>query len=300
MTIWNTLDVPLERGWQCTLIPAPQYARLMSWGYNDLTARSLYRRAGRERWPLPSNSLQPDETGRRRKWEADVKRQLADDRLAFARHFRPLWDFRSITGGQALQEVQTFVRDALGVAHWNQPNDNAGIQRMLCEAVANKRLIPVVNREYRGRPRVARPDPAPLRWPDTGGGAATPAPEIISYIDFVALQRANGELGERAPESRTAVRPVPDSGAAVGAPSLSASLGDARPFEYRPEAIGDDLAEIAARGPGNAEEAECEAMYEARMTYCRALSKMYGGDARTWLACKEQAFRDYQACRGYL
>jgi len=26
---------------------------------------------------------------------------------------------------------------------------------------------------------------------------------------------------------------------------------------------------------------------------------MYGNDARTYLACKQQAFQDYQACRGY-
>lgn len=134
MTIWNTLDVPLEHGWQCALIPAPQYARLMAWGYRDLTARSLYRRAGRERWPFPSNSLEPDEREKRRKWEDDVKRQLADDRRAFTYCFHPRWDLRSITGGNALHEVQIFLRDALGVAHWNQPTDNAGIRRMLCDS----------------------------------------------------------------------------------------------------------------------------------------------------------------------
>jgi hypothetical protein len=32
---------------------------------------------------------------------------------------------------------------------------------------------------------------------------------------------------------------------------------------------------------------------------CSALSKMYGSDVRTYLACKQQAFSDYQACRGY-
>jgi hypothetical protein len=57
--------------------------------------------------------------------------------------------------------------------------------------------------------------------------------------------------------------------------------------------------DIAARGVSEADEAECDAMYEMRMTYCRGLSQMYGGDPRTYLACKEQAFQDYQACRGY-
>lgn len=79
----------------------------------------------------------------------------------------------------------------------------------------------------------------------------------------------------------------------------STSLGDAAPFEYSEDAISGDVEEIAARGVSAAEEAECDAMYEARMTCCGLLSKMYGGDMRTLLACKEQAFQDYQACRGY-
>ncbi|WP_240162878.1 MULTISPECIES: hypothetical protein [unclassified Paraburkholderia] len=77
------------------------------------------------------------------------------------------------------------------------------------------------------------------------------------------------------------------------------NLGNAQPFSYQPGAISDDVHDIAARGVSAAEEEECDAMYEARMTYCSALSKMYGGDMRTYLACKDQAFQDYQACRGY-
>lgn len=141
MTIWNTLDVPLETGWQCTLIPAPQYAALMCWGRDRMEARSLYPRAGRDRWPPPSTAPEPDKQEKRRKWEKDVKQQLADDRRAFARYFRPNWDLRTITGGNALRERQNFVRDALCVAHWNLPTDNEGIRRMLGEAAVNKRLI---------------------------------------------------------------------------------------------------------------------------------------------------------------
>lgn len=80
---------------------------------------------------------------------------------------------------------------------------------------------------------------------------------------------------------------------------LNTPLSDAQPFEYSPDTVGDDVTDLAARGVSAAEEAECDAMYEARMTYCSALSKMYGGDVRTYLACKQQAFADYQACRGY-
>lgn len=237
MPIWNTLDVPLDTGWQCTLIPAPQYAALMQWGCRDMSARRLYPHAGRERWPPPWSASEPDEKEKHRKWKDDVQRQLADDRRAFARHFRPDWDLRTATGENALHTVHTFLRDALGTAHWNQPTDNAGVRQMLCEAVANKRLIPVVNREYRGQPRVARPDPAPLKWPaPTSAGVAT-APEIISYIDFVALQRANGELGD----SARLVDQASDD---------STALGNAQPFDYQPEVPSDNTFDIAARDVG--------------------------------------------------
>lgn len=78
------------------------------------------------------------------------------------------------------------------------------------------------------------------------------------------------------------------------------SFANTPPFGYAPDQSNDSSAiEIAARGLSEAEEAECDAMYETRMTYCNALSKMYGNDARTYLACKQQAFQDYQTCRGY-
>ena len=242
-----------------------------------MEARSLYPHAGRDRWPPPWNAPEPDEHEKRRKWEKDVEQQLADDRRAFARYFRPNSDLRTITGGNALGEVQNFVRDALRVAHWKLPTDNEGIRRMLGEAVVNKRLIPVVNREYRGQPRVAQPDPAPLRWPTTSAAAAA-GPEIISYIDFVALQRANGELGGRA--------------------SLAAAPGSAQPFAYTEDLADGDVFDIAARGVSKAQEAECFAEYEARLEQCKLYAAM-SGDPYTYVSCKANAFRLYNQCRGH-
>ena len=237
MPIWNTLDVPLDTGWQCTLIPAPQYTTIMQWGCRDMTARRLYPQAGRDRWPPPWNASEPGEEEKHRKWKDDVQRQLADDRRAFARYFRPDWDLRTATGVNALHAIQTFLRDALGTVHWDQPTNNAGVRRMLCKTVANKRLIPVVNREYRGQPRVARPDSAPLRWPAPASAGVAAAPEIISYIDFVALQRANGELGGPA--------------RLVGqASDESTALGNAQPLEYQPEVPSGNTFDIAARNVG--------------------------------------------------
>ncbi|WP_233885199.1 hypothetical protein [Paraburkholderia flagellata] len=106
------------------------------------------------------------------------------------------------------------------LAHWNLPTDIAGVRKLLCDAVVSGRLVPVINREYRGLPRVAQPDPAPQRWPATGGGGGTAYPKVISYDAFQALQRANGELAPvDAPAGGvgTTLDPLPDLGATAKA-----------------------------------------------------------------------------------
>lgn len=190
---WNTLDVPLNSAGKCTLIPARQYHNTMRHAYQDMSARSLYPNAGK-RWHSRHEPA-PSEYEQRRLWEEDTKNQLADDRKDFVRNFRLALDLRTITGGNALTAIQSFVRDTLNVAHWNYPTDNEGVQRMLCDAVASEKLIAVIDREYRGVPRVALPDPAPLQWPTTGGGGGYVfSHKVISYPEFVELQRTNREL----------------------------------------------------------------------------------------------------------
>ncbi|QGZ60124.1 hypothetical protein [Paraburkholderia acidiphila] len=145
--MWNTLYVPLETGWRCTLIPGPQYFDLTCFGrgYRDLPARWLYPNAGQDRDLWSWNALPEVDKGEL--WEKDRLRQLTQDRAAFARHFRPNWDLHTITGEKALREVQAFVRDKLKLAHWNLPTDNAGVRKLLCDAVASGRLVPVINRD---------------------------------------------------------------------------------------------------------------------------------------------------------
>ncbi len=341
--MWNTLYVPLETGWQCTLIPGPPYFDLTCFGrgYRDLSARWLYPNAGRDRdasmWSEPLLS----EVVKSERWEKDRLRQLTEDRAAFARHFRPDWDLRTITGKRALQEVQTFVRDQLNVAHWNLPIDNAGVRKLLCDAVASGHLVPVINREYRGLPCVAKPDPAPQRWPATGGGGYAYQPKVISYDEFQALQRANGELPALdAPAGGVGATldPLSELGATAraddgfGLPGFiesaagalfdgvdddsdddtenddllsmdsggdSTPLSDAQPFEYTASRLSNDVTELAARGLTEAEEAECDAIYDAEMMACSAAGAMYL-DARTYALCKQRAFQNYQTCRGYL
>jgi hypothetical protein len=226
---WNIIDVPLETGWQCTLMPEPQYDHLMRWGrgYYDLSARWLYPRAERGEWDCTWNGRTASEVERAERWEKARIRQLADDKAAFARFFRPAWDLRTITGGNALRDIQTFLRKSLNSAHWNLPQDNAEIRRMLSSAVADRRLIPIINRDYAGHWRVALPDPAPLRWPTNRGGSGGHAfpQKVISYPEFVALQRANGELAETSigvasPGISTIIRPLQSRG------TVENSVGD--------------------------------------------------------------------------
>ncbi|WP_322107080.1 hypothetical protein [Paraburkholderia sp. J41] len=211
---WNTLDVPLENGWQCTLIPGLQYYDLTAWGrgYRNTSARQLYPNAGRDNSAYSRNARPLSDVDKSELWEKDRIKQLADDRAAFARHFRPNWDLRTITGEKALRDVQAFVRGRLNLAHWNLPTDNAAVKKILTDAVASGQLVPVVNREYRGVPRVAPPAYAPQRWPATGGGGGYP-PKVHTYLEFEALKRANGEIP---PMGATAVsatlNPQPDLG----------------------------------------------------------------------------------------
>lgn len=143
---WNTLDVPLETGWQCTLIPGPQYYDLTSWGrgYRNMSARQLYPNAGRDSFSSSWDARPLSEVDKGELWEKDRLRQLADDTAAFVRHFHPNWDLRTITGEKALRDVQAFVRDSLNLAHWNLPSDNAAVKKLLTDAVASGRLVPVV------------------------------------------------------------------------------------------------------------------------------------------------------------
>lgn len=331
---WNTLDVPLETGWQCTLIPGPQYRSMMRRGYDDMSARWLYPKAGRRDCTSSWNARPSSQTEKREQWDKDRLQQLAEDQAEFSCHFRPDWDLRTVTGTNALDKVQTFARDFLNLAHWNYPTDNAGVQKLLRDAVASGQLVPVVNREYRGVPRVSRPDPAPEYWPSSGGrGNHVVKIEVISYGEFKALQQANGELPAPAdnPALGATLNPLPDLGApasadddfglrgvvesAAGALPRGRNddaddsdgadvaddptpLGDAQPFEYSDDSTGGDVADLAARGVSEGDEAECFAQYERELDECKLYSSMTQ-DPYTYVACKAQAFANYNQCRGF-
>ena len=60
-----------------------------------------------------------------------------------------------------MQEIQRILSDHMNVAHWNLPTDNAGIERALKRAVAEGKLVPVINRDRRTPAQTYRPTPAP-------------------------------------------------------------------------------------------------------------------------------------------
>lgn len=131
-----------------------------------------------------------------------------------------------------------------------------GVRKLLCDAVSSGRLVPVVNREYSGLPRVAQPDPAPQRWPATLNPLPNlGAPAKVDDDDFdllgVVESVAGALLGGGDNNS--------DSGAfeedAFSSYSVeSTPLSDAQPFEYSedmPEGGSFDIAKTPNEGdPG--------------------------------------------------
>jgi len=78
----------------------------------------------------------------------------------------------------------------------------------------------------------------------------------------------------------------------------SQNLSDAQPFQYVEAAMGGDVQDIAARGVSEAQEAECFSQYERELVECSAFSAMTK-NPDTYVACKQQAFLNYNQCRGY-
>ena len=76
------------------------------------------------------------------------------------------------------------------------------------------------------------------------------------------------------------------------------NLGDALPFDYQTDTLSNAADELAARGVSEEEQAECDAMYDRDMILCEAKKALYGGDFRAWKQCSDDAFLNYQMCRG--
>lgn len=150
------LTVALDCGaWSCELVPAAEYRSPTS---------------------VPLRLITGDEL-----------KALENDRRTFARYFRPGYDFRR-TITTDIDAIRSFVRDHLNVAHWNQPTDNAGIERILKHAVADGRLVPVIDRDRFVPVRTRQAPHAPQHWGETywtGGGAVAASPRGKTFHQSV-------------------------------------------------------------------------------------------------------------------
>lgn len=286
---YDSLTVPLDIGtWSCELVPVDDYRSPAGDWLRFVSGSEL--------------------------------KQIEDDRRTFGRYFRPNYDFRR-TIRTDVDAIRSFLGQHLNMAHWNLPTDNSGIERALKRAVSEGRLVPIVERDRRTAVRTSRAAHAPQYWSapysGSGGGSVMASPRektfhqsvmesmglnadaATAYIEKynAMVERLNAAQEARAVANRLLA--LADDGVDVAVSDASTPLGDAQPFAYTPDALSDDVMEIAARGVTETQEAECDAIYDAEMMACSLAGAMYR-DPRTFALCKQRAFQNYQACRGYL
>ncbi|RQU10175.1 hypothetical protein DF152_26290 [Burkholderia cenocepacia] len=137
--------------------------------------------------------------------------------------------------------------------------------------------FPLANRLASASPVAALPLDKPL--PSWAQPSDVSAGELISYLESVV-----GGAG---------------SGLAGGATGFvdSTPLGDAAPFSLDDSSLSDPL-KMAARAVNSELEDDCMAKYERDIELCNRLAKVMGGMAGLAM-CKQNAFMDYQECRGF-
>ncbi|MFM0323105.1 hypothetical protein [Caballeronia glebae] len=295
----DTLDVPLNIGWQCTLVPRLQ--------------------CGTEFWFL----------------KTDARKAVDEDRIAFDRYFRPNLDLRTVAGGKALRTIQRFLQIFFNVVHWKQPASNEEIERFFRKAVRDGELIPIVDRGWRLSPRFDVPSDAPQRWTKqaafqyaqrdpyyipisqrggvaSGGAAGKGIGGVSAKVSGANSFTGSMDGGASGSSGFDWLGAVEDAaGAALGGSSSnddqplsmsfggeSTPLGDASPFEYSEDSSFGDVFDLGSTGVSEADEAGCFAQYERDLDLCGALGAAMGGSRGTTL-CRQNAFDRYQQCRGF-
>lgn len=287
---YNSLHVPLDIGtWQCTLVLTKEY------------------------FSLGGGFWEPFADWDERKKQ---ERLIEDERRTFDRYFRPSYDFRRLIATD-IDAIRSFLSDHLNVAHWNLPTDNAGIERALKQAVADGKLMPIVDRDRRTPAQTSRPTPAPLRWPPSGGGGSVA--QVVPYVGRLSASVGGrpslGVAGKAASISDDGGSGfdwlgVTESvaGAVLGSDADAVSdgggeladavddsltpLGDAQPFTYAESAAG-DIEQDAGVFLTPAEEAECQMQLNADMDECSA---WYAAKPSSWGTCRERAMQRYANC----
>ncbi|WP_199272230.1 hypothetical protein [Paraburkholderia acidiphila] len=127
----------------------------------------------------------------RKRWERDeLERQRDEDRGDFYRYFKPKDDLRTITGQRGLQTIQEYLSDILDFTHWNLPQTNADVRRVLCDVVRSGRLVPYMDREWTQRPRVFRLTPAPQFRQSASASGGGNANRPLTWDEWLAFKAA--------------------------------------------------------------------------------------------------------------
>lgn len=257
---YNALSVPLTSDWQCSLIPIrdlPDVDRGWKLSYDER------QQARKER----------DE-------------QIEQDRQDFDRLFRVSIDRRAARSCTEFRAYAAFISEHLRILGLSAPVDGDGVTRILSDAVRNGQLVPAISRAWCGSRRVVR-QYAPQSWPkrapdakptiysfrdgqlvplDASGRFNVDTPYVSARVaaNAAASAGSSGGSGGSGFDWLGAAESV--AGAVLGGASSSdgdsmlksfgdtddgegsSLLSDAQPFEYVPDALSDDVTELAARG----------------------------------------------------
>lgn len=146
---YNALYVPLTSDWQCSLVPV------------------RYLEDADRGWKL---SYQERQKARKEREE-----RIEQDRKDFDRLFRVPVSQCEARACSEFSAYTAFIRDHLRISGISAPIDGDDVTRILREAVRKGRLIPAIDRTWRGSRRVSQRH-APQSWPKQ-----TPAPKPTVY-----------------------------------------------------------------------------------------------------------------------
>jgi hypothetical protein len=238
------------------------------------------------------------------------------DRQDFLSFYQSNIDLNAIGGPRQLRTIQDFLSDQVRGFFCSVPRDNVSVTETLKRAVREGAVIPYIERNWTGAPRVRDQIYAPQSWPKTANGGTG---FVHSAEPFAAARRAAEEVLERRSrvdltefgssarraseisgfDWRRAPKTVPsDDSSPMQNFTDSTPLSDAEPFQYADDLPFSDAIEIAARGVSETDEGECFATYESDLDLCK-FARAMTQDNRALALCQARAFANYQTCRGY-
>jgi hypothetical protein len=248
---YNALSVPLTSDWQCSLVPSRDVREPIAWWSLSYDQRQQYRK--------------------------DREEQIDHDRRDFNRLFRVSTSRRTARACSDFSAYAAFIREHLRISG-SAPVDGEGITRALLKAVCDGRLIPAIDRAWRGSRRVARfyapqswpkrvPDPKPIVYGVRNGQFIPLNPDgtFVDYTPYVPVKvvvlasSVAGSIGgfDWLDAAQTAAGAIPagdaascnvgalDDDFANGADDDSTLLADAQAFDYQPDTPDGDSFDIA-------------------------------------------------------